>query len=48
MYYPFRNEQNLKAGNSGTYTEKLNEPGIIDIIHANKQVFEPFMDMVRF
>ena len=30
MYYPFRNEQDLKSGNSGTYTEKLNEADIID------------------
>ena len=28
------------------YTEKLNEAGIIDIINANKQVFEPFGDLV--
>ena len=48
MCYPFRNEQLLKAVNTGTYTEKLNEPGIIDIINANKQVFEHFGDMVDF
>ena len=31
------NEQDLKADNSGMYTEKLNEVGIIDIILlANK------------
>ena len=33
----FANEQDLKADNSGMYTEKLNEVGIIDIILlANK------------
>ena len=36
----------LKADNSGMYTEKLNEAGILDIINANKQVFEPFGDHV--
>ena len=35
MYYPFRNEQDLKADNSGMYTEKLNEAGILDILNAN-------------
>ena len=42
MYYPFRNEQ----GNSGMYTETLNEAGILDISNENKQVFEPFCDLV--
>ena len=28
------------------YTEKLNEAGILDIINSNKQVFEPFGDLV--
>ena len=46
MYYPFPNEQDLKAFNSGMYTEKLTEAGILDIINANKQVFEPFGDLV--
>ena len=46
MYYPFRNEQDLKAENSGMYTEKLNEAGILDIINANKHVFKPFGDLV--
>ena len=40
MYYAFRNEQDLRADNSGMNTEKLNEAGILDIINANKQVFE--------
>ena len=46
MYYPFRNEQNLKADIIGMYTEQLNEAGILDIINAKKQVFEPFGDFV--
>ena len=47
MFYPFRNEQDLQSVNSGTYSEKLREPGIIDIVNRNKQVFEPYGDLVE-
>ena len=30
MFYPFRNEQRLISDNSGTYSEKLQEPGVIE------------------
>ena len=46
LYLPFRNEDDLKSSKSGTYIEKLNEPGVLDIINANKQMFEPFSDLV--
>ena len=36
----------LKADNSGMYTEKMNEAGSLDIINANKQVCGPFRDLV--
>ena len=47
MFYPFRNEQDLMSDNSGTYCEKLQEPGIIDIINRNKLVFEPYGNLVE-
>ena len=47
MFYPFRNEHGLKSDNTGTYAEKLQEPGIIDIVNRNKQVFEPYGDLVE-
>ena len=47
MFYPFRNEQDLMSDNSGTYCEKLQEPGVIDIINRNKQVFEPYGNLVE-
>ena len=46
LFYPFRNEENLKSDNSGTFSEKLQEPGIIDIVNRNKQIFEPYGDLV--
>ena len=35
------------SDNSGTYCEKLQEPGVIDIINKNKQVFEPYGNLVE-
>ena len=46
MFYPFRNEDDLKSGNSGTYHEKLQEPGVLDVVNRNKQIFEPYGDLV--
>ena len=47
MFYPFCNEQHLISDNSGTYSEKLQELGVIDIVNRNKQIFEPFGDLVE-
>ena len=46
MFSPFRNEEVLKSSNTGTYSEKLQEPGILDIVNQNKQIFEPYGDLV--
>ena len=46
MFYPFRNEEHLKSSNSGTFTEKLQEPGVLSVVNINKQMFEPFGDLV--
>ena len=46
MFYPFRSESELNATPSGTYTEKLSQPGVIDIINLNKQKCEPYGQMV--
>ncbi|XP_066935952.1 uncharacterized protein [Clytia hemisphaerica] len=45
MFFPFRNENELK-GQSGTYTEKLLLPEVLEEINRNKELFEPFGDMV--
>ena len=47
MFYPFRNENDLKSNITGSYSEKLQEPGVIDVINRNKQVFEPYADLVE-
>ena len=46
MFYPFRNEEHLKSSNSGTFSEKLQEPGVLNVVNRNKQIFEPFGDLV--
>ena len=46
MFYPFRNEDDLKSANLGTYNEKLHEPGILEVVNRNKLIFEPYGDLV--
>ena len=36
MFYPFHNEENLKSNDSGTFSEKLQESGVLDIVNRNK------------
>lgn len=45
MFYPFRNENDLK--HNGSYVEKLNESGVLPIINRNRKIFEPFADLVN-
>ena len=45
MFFPFRNENELKD-ESGTYTEKLFLPEVLEEINKNKEHFEPFGDVV--
>ena len=42
-YYPFRSEDELKMG---SYVEKLHQPGVKDIVNENKQVIEPYDELV--
>ena len=42
-YYPFRSEEELKLG---TYTEKLLQPGVLEIVNENKMLVEPFGELV--
>ena len=42
-YLPFRSEDELKMN---TYTEKLYQPGILDIINENKMIVMPYGDLV--
>ena len=45
MFYPFRDESKLEV--NGSYQTKLLEPGVLDIINQNKEIFEPFANKVE-
>ena len=47
MFYHFRNKENLKSSNLGTFSEKLQQPAILDTVNRNKQFFEPYGDLVE-
>ena len=42
-YYPFRSENDLKTS---SYVEKLHQPGVLDIVNANKRIIEPYDEIV--
>ena len=42
-FYPFRDEAYFKSlPMTGTYFDKLQEPGVMDIINRNEGIMEPF------
>ena len=47
IFFPFRNESDLKAAVSGTYLEKLLEPSVTETVHKNRRACEPFADAVN-
>ena len=46
MFFPFRNESDLNATVSRTYSEKLLEPTVTKIVNKNRKACEPFADAV--
>ena len=46
MFYPFRNEEELKVCESNSYCAKLQQAGVIDVINQNKSRVEPFGELV--
>ena len=46
MFYPFRKESDLLSSNS-SYSEKLLEPSVLDIVNINKQICEPYGNLVE-
>ena len=46
IFYPFRNKEDLKAGESKSYYAKLQESGVINIINDNRILVEAFGDLV--
>ena len=46
MYYPFRNENDLKSGNPPTYSNKLRESNVISLVNQNRARIEPFATII--
>ena len=44
--FPFRNESDLKATVSGTYSEKLLEPSVTETVNKNRRACGSFADAV--
>ena len=47
LFYPFRDEMEINGKYLGTYKEKISEPGVLDIVNANKLLIEPYGDLVN-
>ena len=46
MIYLFRDECELKVGQPPSYSSKLNEPGVLDMVNYNKSLIELYSDLV--
>ena len=47
MFYSFHDECKLKVGESSSYSSKLSEPRLIEVIKNNKSLVEPYSDLVN-
>ena len=47
IFYPFHDECELKVGEPSSYSSKLSEPGVIEVINNNKSLVEPYSDLVN-
>ena len=45
MFYPISYECEVKAGQSPSYSSKLSEQGVLDIVNNNKRLFQSFSDV---
>ena len=45
LFYPFRDECELKLGQLPSYSSKLNEPGVLDMVNYNKSLVEPYSNL---
>ena len=46
MYYPFRNENDLKSGNPPTYSNRLRESNVISLVNQNRARVELFATII--
>ena len=47
MFYPFRDECELKVGKPSSYSSKSSEPRVLEIVNKNKSLVEPYSDLVN-
>ena len=47
IFYPFRDEYELKVGQPPSYSSKLSEPGVLEIVNNNKRLVEPSSDLLN-
>ena len=47
MFYPFRDECELKVGQPSSYSSKLSEPGVLEIMNNNKSLVELYSNLVN-
>ena len=47
IFYPFRDECELKVAQPSLFSSKLSEPGVIEVINNNKSLVEPCRDLVN-
>ena len=47
MFYRFRDECELKVGKPSSYSSKLSETGVLEIVNSNKSLVEPYSDLVN-
>ena len=46
MFCLFRDECELKLGQPPSYSSKLNEPGVLDMVSYNKSLVESYSDLI--
>ena len=46
MFYPFRKEEELKSLETGLYMDKLLDEDVLTIVNRNKEIIEPYGEMV--
>ena len=47
MFYPFRDESELMVGQISSYSSKLSELGVLEIVNNNKRLVESYSDPVN-
>ena len=47
MFYPFRDEIQIKVGKPSSYCSKLSAPGVLEIVNNKKSLVEHYCDLVN-